>query len=338
MAADDDDGEGLNFRIERSVSAGTYLVQLSGYRGEERGSYTLHVRFTPSSSGGGETPRGDDHGDTRGDATGIALDTNSSVEVTTNGELTRGDTDYFRITLDRPGTLLLHTSGGTDTVGRLEDSGGRELTSNDDGGSGNNFRIERSLSAGTYYVRVRGFGGSTAGSYTLHARFTADQLPGASGDVRVSLTWNADVDLDLYVTNPCAQTLGHSEGITNTCDGFVGEWDRDDRGNGSGSDNRTPRTSYGRTGRRRAAMSSVSLTMTEPFQPTTRSEFSTGLSSGPTQADSIQRTTSSSYGTWPTSISPGVRPLKAPRRPASRRALRHCRGSRDRSACPQSRR
>ena len=132
---------------------------------------------------------------------------------------------------------VLHTSGGTDTVGRLEDSGGSELGSNDDGGSGANFQIERSLPAGTYYARVRGFSGSTSGRYTLHVRFMQDTLPGASGDVRVSLTWHADVDLDLFVTNPCVQTLGFREGRTNTCDGFVGDWDRDDVGNGSGSDN-----------------------------------------------------------------------------------------------------
>ena len=237
LVEDDDGGEGNNFRIERNVTSGTYLIQLGGVGGEQRGSYTLHVRFSAASSGGGGTPRGDDHGNTRADATGIALDTNSSIEITTDGELTAGDTDYFRIILDRPGTLRLHTSGGTDTYGHLENSGGGELTRNDDGGSGRNFRIERSLSAGTYYVRVRGFSGSTSGRYTLHVRFTQDMLQGASGDVRVNLTWRGDVDLDLFVTNPCVQTLGYREGDMNTCDGFVGEWDHDDTGSGSGSDN-----------------------------------------------------------------------------------------------------
>lgn len=239
LVENDDGGDRFNFRIERDVSANTWYVVVTS--DSSLGSYTLHVRFTASSSGGGGTPppppRGDDHGNTRGDATGIALDTNSSIEVTTDGELTASDTDYFRITLDRPGTLRLHTSGGTDTYGHLEDSGGGELARNDDAGSGTNFRIERSLPAGTYYVRVRGFSGSTSGRYTLHVRFMQDTLPGASGDVRVNLTWHADVDLDLFVTNPCVQTLGYQEGRTNTCDGFVGEWDLDDVGSGSRSDN-----------------------------------------------------------------------------------------------------
>ncbi|MDE0179048.1 MAG: hypothetical protein OXP36_10660, partial [Gammaproteobacteria bacterium] len=210
--------------------------------------------FPPPPGGGGgppppppppPPPRGDDHGNTRADATGIALDTNSSIEITTDGELTAGDTDYFRIILDRPGTLRLHTSGGTDTYGHLENSGGGELTRNDDGGSGTNFRIERHLSAGTYFVRVRGFRGSTSGRYTLHVRFMGDDsqddapddLQGAHGDVRVNLTWHEDVDLDLFVTNPCVQTLGYREGRMNTCDGFVGRWDHDDTGNGSRTDN-----------------------------------------------------------------------------------------------------
>ena len=238
LAQNDDGGDRLNFRIERDVSPNTWYIHVRGNSGA-LGPYTLHVRFTASSPGGGDggTPPGDDHGDTRTDATRIAVDTNSSIEITTDGALTAGDSDYFRITLDRAGTLLVYTSGSTDTTGRLQDSSGSELVRNEAGGLVRNFRIERDVSSGTYYVRVTGNSRNTAGSYTLHVRFTADQLVGASGDVRVNLTWHADVDLDLFVTNPCDQILGYQEGSTNTCQGYVGEWDYDDVGNGVQQDN-----------------------------------------------------------------------------------------------------
>ena len=238
LAENDDGGDRLNFRIERDVSPNTWYIHVRGYSGA-LGPYTLHVRFTASSPGGGDggTPPGDDHGDSRTDATRIAVDTNSSIEITTDGALTAGDTDYFRVTVDRAGSLELYTSGSTDVVGRLEDASGRELASNDDGGAGANFLVERGVSAGTYYVRVTGFSRSTTGRYTLHVRFTADQLVGATGDVRVNMTWAADVDLDLFVTDPCGRILGYQEQSSSTCQGFTGMWDVDDRGDGIAQDN-----------------------------------------------------------------------------------------------------
>ncbi len=65
-----------------------------------------------------------------------------------------------------PRDVTIGTTGSLDTLGALEDSEGGVVTSNDDGGSGNNFRIQRGLSAGTYYVRVGSFGSAT-GAYTL---------------------------------------------------------------------------------------------------------------------------------------------------------------------------
>ncbi len=61
-------------------------------------------------------------------------------------------------------------------------------------------------------------------------------LLGRSGEVRVNIEWDADVDLDLYVTNPCGQTFGYSEQTTATCQGSAGEWDYDDQGDGYRND------------------------------------------------------------------------------------------------------
>ena len=109
--------------------------------------------------GGGGT---DDHGDDIGSATSV------SVPSTTNGELEEGgDRDYFRLAVSGDTTLTVRTTGSTDTRGTLFDADGSSFETDDDGGAGANFEIERDVDAGTYYVEVRGFGSSTTGSYIL---------------------------------------------------------------------------------------------------------------------------------------------------------------------------
>ena len=109
--------------------------------------------------GGGDT---DDHGDNIGSATSV------SVPSTTAGELEQGgDKDYFRLSVSEAATLTVETTGTTDTYGTLFDIDGSSLETNDDGGAGTNFEIERDINAGTYYVEVRGFRSSTTGTYEL---------------------------------------------------------------------------------------------------------------------------------------------------------------------------
>ena len=157
-----------NFRIERNVTRGIYYIAVTGAASRTAtGTYNLHVGFT--ASGG----RPDDHGNRREDATRVGL------ETATRGALEqRGDVDYFRITIDRTGQLRVATSGrSTDTDGNLQDAR-RVLARNDNAGEGNNFRIVRQVTRGTYYVAVYGGNGRTAtGSYTLHVGFT----PGGGG-------------------------------------------------------------------------------------------------------------------------------------------------------------
>ena len=70
-------------------------------------------------------PDADDHGDTLDSATPVA----DRPDIWS--ELAADDTDYFRIEVDSPGTLLVHTSGDADTVGTLFDSDGMQLASDD---------------------------------------------------------------------------------------------------------------------------------------------------------------------------------------------------------------
>ena len=89
-----------------------------------------------------------------------------------------GEEDVYRITVTGSGTLTVHSSGSTDVYGYLLSSSGSELASNDDGGQGRNFQISHSVSAGTYYVRVRHYDSTETGDYTVHSSFTASSSSG----------------------------------------------------------------------------------------------------------------------------------------------------------------
>ena len=119
---------------------------------------------------------GDDHGDTGDQATSVALGSS------TQGHLERqGDRDYFRFSLPESGTLTVYTTGDIDTYGHLWGDG-QWLDENDDGGTASNFRIERSASAGTYYILVRGYDDQSTGRYTLAVRFTPSLSSDDHGD------------------------------------------------------------------------------------------------------------------------------------------------------------
>lgn len=104
----------------------------------------------------------DDHGNT------VATATPASIPSSITGRIeVGGDIDYFRFTLPNPGRLTVFTTGNTDTYGELRDSQGVLLDSADDD-SDLNFRISRSVPAGTYYVAVRHFSPSGTGNYSLN--------------------------------------------------------------------------------------------------------------------------------------------------------------------------
>ncbi|MBO4539511.1 MAG: hypothetical protein J5781_04485 [Clostridia bacterium] len=68
---------------------------------------------------------------------------------------------YFKFVPQTSGTYSFYTVSGGDTCGQLYDSSFVVLTSDDDSGNGNNFKISRYLTSGvTYYIGVRSYGSS----------------------------------------------------------------------------------------------------------------------------------------------------------------------------------
>jgi membrane protein implicated in regulation of membrane protease activity len=178
LQSNDDGGSGTNFRIARAVSRGVYYVKVRGYSSHQKGNYGLNVGFISSSC--------DDHCDS------ISRATNVGLSSSTSGKIERGgDNDYFRIRITGSGMLTVSSTGSFDTYGYLLNSAGRVLLSNDDSGTGRNFKISKMVSRGTYYVRIRGYSSTGKGNYGLSVGFS----DGSSDDHGNSISSATNVGL-----------------------------------------------------------------------------------------------------------------------------------------------
>ena len=205
LASDDNSGHGTNFRIEQRLGSGVYYIRVEGAGSGTAGRYTLAIE------------QSDLHGDSRATATAVG------APSTTDGYLTSGDTDYFRVTLNDLSYLVVRTSGRIDTVGVLQDRSGRRVAHDDDSGSGLNFAIGHRLGPGVYYVRVNG--ADVAGSYTLMIERTDIEEHGSSRATATYVPPDADIggyirfgDVDYFktVVDEAAVLSAFSTGSTDT--------------------------------------------------------------------------------------------------------------------------
>ena len=93
---------------------------------------------------------GDEHGDTRLTSTPIEYGERVAGSIDS-----AGDIDMFRIDLHAQATLDMRSGGKLDTVGTLYDGSGATVATDDDSGSGLNFRLRETLGAGVHYVAVQ---------------------------------------------------------------------------------------------------------------------------------------------------------------------------------------
>ena len=119
----------------------------------------------------------DDVGNTRDTATNLSVRYASSAANdpgywrSSVYQLGRSDVDYFRLRVTRTVDLGVISYSDIDLKGKLINSQGRILSSNDDGPANEpgdyNFFVVSRVSPGTYYVEVMGVRGSTTGPYSL---------------------------------------------------------------------------------------------------------------------------------------------------------------------------
>ena len=153
--------------------------------------YDVQVRAVATSDGDwspafSTTPY--DYGGSLDTATTLVLETTSSGRIAPLGhnrywgELEDGgDTDYFKfeLTSTQVGSsagFWLYTTSDLDTIGVLLDSDGLLIEANDDGRVSPNprdFFMWRTMTAGTYYLKLSGYEGAQ-GPYTLRLRTFTD--------------------------------------------------------------------------------------------------------------------------------------------------------------------
>ena len=152
-------GDGsLSYAITGLTNSTGYDVQVRAVDEDDvNGAWSLTTISTP-----------EDHGDSRDDATSVSA-TNARVWGVIDPT---DDEDFFTFTVTEEADYWVYTQGDLDTVGELQDSSGALLESDDYGSVLPNpdaFFLWKTLSAGTYYVKVTGFG-STDTAYTLRVR------------------------------------------------------------------------------------------------------------------------------------------------------------------------
>lgn len=88
-----------------------------------------------------------------------------------------GEVNVFSFVVPAAGNYTIETQGSTDVVTRLYGPNNMAafITEDDDSGAAQNSRIVSTLSAGTYYVRVRHYSGSSVGSYSISVKGSTPQ-------------------------------------------------------------------------------------------------------------------------------------------------------------------
>ena len=180
LASNDDrsvPGSTLNFSLRAIIPAGTYYIEVEGYR-DTMGPYTLHVRAAAIP------------GNSITNATEVALGTATPGRTTDSGSH-----NYFTFELDEESEVWIYTTGQLDTVVALY-SWNIDLQrwlymyAHDDGYIAGNLRgtlIIDTLEAGTYYLAISGYFLTSYNWFTLHVHLVeeAGSTPETATPVRV---------------------------------------------------------------------------------------------------------------------------------------------------------
>ena len=191
-----------NFKIEETLAKGTYYIKVHHYYKNRTGDYFFIVTS--------EEVEEDDHGDVKESATEVGL--NSSTE----GKIgSRGDIDFFKITLPNKKRVSIHTEGSTDMFGELFDANGTKLAQHDDidhNGGNKNFKIVKELNAGVYYIKARHYYRNQVGNYLL--KVSSEDLE--ADTVAPVITLNGESNLSLVqgsaYSEPGATALDDRDG------------------------------------------------------------------------------------------------------------------------------
>jgi hypothetical protein len=177
--AENDDGENANASLSVLIEGGQRIwVLVRGYDETVEGTYSFHSELAAFEDDPSEPDNSLEEANQL--MVGYGVD---DFEPLTRTLMPSGDEDWYFVdvsdTPDRNTILSVETRGGLDTFLDLYDSTGLPMLENDDGGEGDNGRIDLFIEkAGRYYVKVRHYDGSDQGEYQVFAQFvqaTPDQ-------------------------------------------------------------------------------------------------------------------------------------------------------------------
>gem|GEM_PF-1409401 len=154
IASDNNSAGGTNARLVRTLQAGTYLVEATSNPPARTGSFnlTLGVVQDPACRQAirlGQT------------LTGQLASNCASANL--SGRYAR----YFSFTLSRRTRIDVNLTSTFDTYLFLLNSAGGVITSDDDGGTGYNSRITRTLNAGTYFLEATSYRAGATGAFQI---------------------------------------------------------------------------------------------------------------------------------------------------------------------------
>ena len=184
----------------RVIRDGFVCVDVSEFSLFTVGSYrrsTTTGGTTPTGGGGGGGGSRDQHGNTPAQATPVSLGTVAPWMASTAGQInSASDIDYFQITVPHAGTLVVETTGRTDTMGTVWQDG-EQLATADSGGERRNFLLSAQVEAGPVVVAVEG---RRTGAYSLETHLLVGFLenPGTGSfqsGISVLSGWLCDADI-----------------------------------------------------------------------------------------------------------------------------------------------
>ena len=158
----------------RVARGGGYPQHAQSWVATIRVAFPAQVRYSDfglrlvreADDSGTQTPA-DDHGNDRLTATQVTL--GSPMEGRIDSE---SDQDWFRFEVERRSIVTLYTTGSVDTSGILLGENNLPIASANDEGVGRNFRIEKTLEPGVYFLGIGAIRGT--GRYSLRTEAKED--------------------------------------------------------------------------------------------------------------------------------------------------------------------
>ena len=157
IACDDDGGDGYFSNLQRTLEAGTYYVKIHAYSSGTVADYALDTNINITDP------------ENHSFDTAVFLGSDEEITDFSNGSLPVAyEEDYYKFSLTKQAEVTLTTRGNSgDTVMYLYDENRNQIACDDDGGDGNFSNLQRTLEAGTYYVKIHAYSDGTVANYTL---------------------------------------------------------------------------------------------------------------------------------------------------------------------------